>query len=97
MKGNINKVIKIRDARKIEKQRIKDIGNSGFFMYEDILCRRVCLCDEISYIENGIPFMEVPCGKVHIMDENTLVSPICDEQISVVIKDLRYEINDYPL
>ena len=80
-------MIKVRDNRKTNDVRVGNIDINGYFMYDDVLCRRVSLCDAFHYTEDGIPFIEVPCGRVALIDRDAWVTPLRDEQIDLCIED----------
>ena len=77
-------MIKVHDNRKTEESMLKDIEIDGYFMFNDVLCRRV-VCDE--YICDGYLIYEVPTGYVSALKPTTWVTPVRDEQICVSIED----------
>lgn len=79
-------MIKIYDNRVTNERRLTDIDLNGYFMFDGVLCRRVYFVPDECLME-GIPFIEVPTGKVSGMDRMTWVEPIRDEQICVSIED----------
>ena len=80
-------MITIHDNRNTGEYKLKDIGLNEYFMYCDVLCRRVKLSDSFHFEEDGIPFIEIPFGSVSLLDRMTWVEPIRDEQINVSIED----------
>lgn len=80
-------MITVHDNRRTNERRLKDIEPDGYFMVNDVLCRRVFLADEVCHEGNGYPFIEVPSGSVSLMDPNAWVLPIRNEQIFVNIED----------
>lgn len=80
-------MVKVHDNRTTDERMLKDIEIDGHFMFQDVLCRRVVLTDEITYSYDGIPYIEVPKGIVWLMERTTWVTPIRDEQICVSIED----------
>ena len=79
-------MITVHDNRNTNERKLKDIDIDGYFMLDGVLCRRVFLAKEVLTWE-GCPFIEVPCGKVSVMDPETYVLPIRNEQIYVGVED----------
>lgn len=80
-------MVKVHDNRKCEDRMLEYIEIDGYFMYQDVLCRRITLSDEIKYTDDGIPVIEVSVGRVWILDRSAWVLPLRDEQICVSIED----------
>lgn len=80
-------MIQICDNRRSEEVKLKDVDINGFFLYDGVLCRRVELCNAMHYMEEGIPYEEVRYGRIDLFNRETWVTPIRDEQITVLIED----------
>ena len=79
-------MIKVRDNRTTDERMLKDIEIDGYFMFNDVLCRRVCI-ERLANPSDGYPIYEVQVGIVSTLDRLTWVTPIRDEQICVSIED----------
>ena len=79
-------MINIHDNRKTNEVRLSQIELDGYFMFGHVLCRRIWFKDNDGLIE-GVPFIEIPTGKVSGMDRMIWVEPIRDEQICLSIED----------
>ena len=86
-------MIKVNDIRSDNEKKLKDIEPNGFFFYDDVLCRRITHCSEITMswtLESGcdkIPVVEVAVGKIILIDRNNWVEPIADRQVFLEISD----------
>ena len=80
-------MLRIYDNRRTNLTPLRYIEINGFFLYDDVLCRRVAVSDDFKVTADGVPYMEMPCGKVDLMDMETNVLPIRDEQIELCIED----------
>lgn len=77
-------MIKIHDNRTTDERMLKDIELDGYFMFNDVLCRRA-VCEE--HIYDGYLIYEVPTASVFALNPTTWVTPVRDEQICVSIED----------
>jgi len=83
-------MININDNRKTNDRRLKDIEAGGFCMIDSgVLCRLVW--DE-GYIicldgDDGVPIMQMTDGRLIVMNPDTWVEPIRDEQICMSVED----------
>lgn len=80
-------MVKVHDNRTVDERMLKDVEVDGYFMHCDVLCRRVCIGDVFKYDADAIPFIEIPCGRVGIMERTTWVLPLRDEQVIVSLED----------
>lgn len=81
-------MIKVHDNRTTDERMLKDIEIDGYFMLDDVLCRRITTPDEFRWSpEEGIPIIEISDGVVSLYEPTTWVMPIRDEQMCVSIED----------
>jgi len=80
-------MIKVHDNRRTNDIKLLYIDINGFFLYDEVLCRRLATSNDFKIVVEGVPYMEMPSGKVDLMDKDTWVTPIRDEQIDLCIED----------
>ena len=85
-------MITIHDGRKVNEQQLKNIKLGGFFMFEDVLCRRtetLIKIDSEYLLEHAEEIMitEMPSGNTKMLNRDAWVEPIADRQISFYVED----------
>ena len=81
-------MITIKDNRSTNEMVLEKIEAGRYFMFDDVLCRRVILYDGYSNgADDGIPVIEIARGVVTSMRRDALVEPIRDEQIDLSVED----------
>lgn len=81
-------MIKVKDNRSTNEMKLDKIAAGRYFMFNDVLLRRVVLYDGYSIgADDGIPVIEITRGVVTSMRRDAWVIPIRDEQIDVSVED----------
>lgn len=79
-------MINIKDNRTTSDTAVRYIKTGGFFMFHDVLFRRVELYD--GWVEaDGIPVIEMTTGIVSGLNRDAMVEPIRDEQVDISVED----------
>lgn len=85
-------MITIHDGRKINECQLKNVKLGGFFMYDDVLCRRtetLIKIDSDYLLKHAEEIMvtEMPTGNTTMINRDVWVEPIADRQISFYLED----------
>lgn len=83
-------MLRINDCRSKNEYKLKDIEKNAFFLFNGLLCRRVFYNDEVevrSTWDNGdIVIMEMPSGILSVLDRETYVELIPDDQVTLYVE-----------
>ena len=85
-------MITIHDSRTMNECQLKDVKLGGFFIYNEILCRRtetLIKVDSNYLLEHAEEIMvtEMPSGNTTMLNRDVWVEPIADRQISFYVED----------
>ena len=84
-------MLKINDTRDTNEKRLREIEHGGFFEFDDVLCRRVYLCDdEIKMTTrdgDDLIVMQMYSGELTALDRDSYVISISDKQIWLEVGD----------
>lgn len=85
-------MITIHDSRTVNECQLKDVKLGGFFMFEDVLCRRtetLIKIDSEYLLEHAEEIMitEMPSGNTKMLNRDVWVEPIADRQINFYVED----------
>lgn len=79
-------MITITDNRTKSDQKLDAVKPGQYFIFQDVLLRRVKLYDGYSLgADDGVPVVEISTGVVTSMRREARVEPLRDEQIAVDI------------
>lgn len=82
-------MITIKDNRTKTEQKLDAVKPGQYFMFRDVLCRRVILYDGYSIgADDGIAVIEVARGVVTSMRRDAFIEPLRDEQIRVSLEEV---------
>lgn len=79
-------MLKIHDGRDNNECRLEEIWIDGFFIYKDVVCRRID-CSHVELRGEGIPYIEMPSAVVGLFPRDIWVEPIPEKQIYLEIED----------
>ena len=85
-------MITIHDSRTMNECQLKDVKLGGFFIYNEILCRRtetLVKIDSDYLLDHAeeILITEMPSGNTTMLNRDVWVEPIADRQISFYVED----------
>lgn len=84
-------MINVHDNRKTSERKLKTVEVGKFFMYYDILFRRLwwslSTFDKIEWPDEYIVCMNMNTGEVLTINGEAYVEPITDSQIELIVED----------
>lgn len=84
-------MINVHDNRKTSERKLKTVEVGKFFMYYDILFRRLwwtmSTFDKIEWPDEYIVCMNMNTGEVLTINGESYVEPISDGQVQIMVED----------
>ncbi len=84
-------MIKVHDNRKTNERKLKEVEVGKFFVYYDILFRRLwwslSTFDKIEWPDEYIVCMNINTGEVLTINGESYVEPIFDSQVQIMVED----------